>query len=656
MSYQIGTAIQPTPIYSIQPELLIYLRRCGGNPSITWMNALNTLIVDLKAAGIWQKLDAFYPLNSESGLPAIKNLIKQKYDGSSTPENQAAHIPGYGIQGDGSTVFVNTNCFLAQVESQGGNYKAGSASMFVWSLSDFSSATSIEIGAQASSSQGRAAIRVKSGAYGYVWPNTISSLQIPVSTGLGFIGYSRVDSQNVYTCKNDSVVLNTGITEDPLPTFSPVFLFNLGYSSVGMSPDQLALAMFGGGLTSSECNTLYQICLQYLVTCGTVTGDIIPEPENPLPACFTPTTIDQVKAINGTNFRVYQQAPPPASNSTNENTYVYFPVSDAATQQIDKVVSSTATKVSGHHWFWHMRSAFSCDPNQPLRNNRPNPLPPGPSNLILRRLGYDCRARYSSLTKANAATEAMIRFSLGYQPHTGSTNPMLKGYLDIANEAGYADSDVYLWTDANTNKDTLFPDLFKSQLGTYYVSMDKIILPAARISDSTRGTGIVLDAEAQDNRSPADLLAQVQLYAQLCAYSNKEFLVYANPLDNAGARWTGFSVDNLYLMNQTPNLFLCTLVYKSDPDPLALQLSKQEALLKGPLGDQTIQWNKIIMSVGIGPGSPVFNSSQCATIRDYILSKGMLGLMVWRLYGTPGGSLSRYYNQVLASILGLPTS
>jgi len=79
MSYQIGMAIQPTPIYSIQPELLIYLRRCGGTPSITWMNALNTLIVDLKAADIWQKLDAFYPLNSENALSAFTNLVKKKY-------------------------------------------------------------------------------------------------------------------------------------------------------------------------------------------------------------------------------------------------------------------------------------------------------------------------------------------------------------------------------------------------------------------------------------------------------------------------------------------------------------------------------------------------------------------------------------------------
>ena len=45
-----------------------------------------------------------------------------------------------------------------------------------------------------------------------------------------------------------------------------------------------------------------------------------------------------------------------------------------------------------------------------------------------------------------------------------------------------------------------------------------------------------------------------------------------------------------------------------------------------------------------------------AILRDYIVNRGGHSLDIWPNLGTPGGTLDREYNQVLATALGLPTS
>ena len=429
----------------------------------------------------------------------------------------------------------------------------------------------------------------------------------------------------------------------------------------------------------------------YLTACGTIDNNFpIDAPQ--FPAYFSYNSIVQVRAVNGPNFRVYQQIPPPIVNNQSNTInnpptspgYAYYPETDAATQLVASLQPNITSEntIGGHHWIWQMRMIASAPYNTRPNNLAPDYLTGTTQSYTLVRTDpsnpnstLQCRMQYTSLAKANAATEALLRYTLGFPAHSGSTNPMKLGYLDVANNAGIPDSSVMFFQDAYNNVDTVFPTYLSGVLGgPYFVGTDQIILSSARLIDSNIAKGVVLDSEAQDGRSSSDLLQQLQLYAALCATVGLEFVAYPNAWNGAGGQNTGYSngttSDILYTLNNTPNLKLCLVAWKGNAEQdITQSLNNQLALItKGPTGNQNnpINYANIIMTVGIGfptyvqknttfnnPGQ--FTAAECAIINSY-MARGMAGMMVWRDYGTAGGPLSNSYNQVLAAVLGLPTS
>ena len=642
----------------VQPELAAFLVWSGASLDADHITYINDLITALKAAGVWQVLDALYLLNQPNFGAIPYNLVQSSFT-LTIPQGSLGFSPGYGLQGDGATIYANTNCNLATSPKY---YRSNNASMFMWCLTDTSS-SAYDMAATSNSNTYIGAIRAKNGINANIFANSGSTL-VPVQTGVGFTAWSRIDASNIigYKSGNDYAYVSsqTGVPN------SQLCLLRFGPLGATYSSNQLALAGFGGALTVDQLDAAYIAFLNYLIQCGTIVNDDPPTPEILLPGCFTPTTVNAVKTINGANFRVYQQAPPPTSNAITESTYVYFPVTDSASLQVDSFQSgiSTQNTIRCQHWLWQMRAMAVSPPY----NNRPNLTPPGmvgttyyssisrndpavPTSPVLA-----CRLQYTTIEKANAATECMLRYSLGYADHTGSSDPLLMGYLDVANAAGIPDSAVSSWQNANTNKNTFFPTVYSSKLGTYYVCQDYIVLPDSKLSTAPMGAGIVLDAEAQDGRTPDQLLAQIQMLASICAYKGKEFQVYPNALNQAGAINTGFSIDNIYKIAQTPNVDLCIVAYKENVfKNIQKSIDAQLALIKGPLGDQPIPWSSLIMTCGIGASTATLTTSECVTIRSY-LTNGMKGVNIWRNYGQAGGVLSRAYNQALATILGLPTS
>jgi hypothetical protein len=643
----------------VQPELAAFLVWSGVTLDADHIQYINGLIAALKAAGVWQVLDALYLLNQPTFGAIPYNLVKPSFN-LTIPQGDKGFSAGYGLKGDGSSIYANTNCTLSTDPKY---YKSNSASMFMWCLTDISSAT-YDMAATSNSNTYIGAIRSRNGNSANLFTNS-GSTAMPIQTGAGFSAWSRVDASNIigYKSGNDYQYVSnqTGVPA------SKLCLLRFGPTGATYSSSQLALAGFGGALTVDQLDAAYVAFLNYLIQCGTITNDNPPTPEVLLPGCFTPTTVNTIKAINGTNFRVYQQVPPPTSNAITESTYVNFPATDCASQQVDSFQSSVSTQntIRCQHFLWQMRAVVTS----PLYNNRPNPTPPGvvggvvyigisrndptvPTSPVL-----GCRLQYSTVDKANAATEAMMRYSLGYDGHTGSSDPLLMGYLDVANAAGIPDSAVSSWQDANTNSNTFFPSVYSSKLGTYYVCQDYIVLPDSKLSTAPMGAGIVLDSEAQDGRTPDQLLAQIQMLASVCAYKGKEFVVYPNALNQNGAVNTGFTIDNIYKIAQTPNVVLSILasndnIYKD----IQKSIDAQITLLKGPLGDQPIYWSNLIMSCGIGVSTNTLTTDQCKIIRSYVINDThtMKGVEVFKDYGQAGGAPSRPYNQALATVLGLP--
>ena len=494
-----------------------------------------------------------------------------------------------------------------------------------------------------------------------IFPFTDTANSVLIGSGKGFLGWNRRGgSSTVDIWKSGVKNTISGIPTQGTPVGN-MHLFGAN-KSTRSSKNRMTLICAGGGRTDEQALSLYNSWVKFLDAIGTI--DQRDEEDSVIGGAWARADMAQVRNSLGVDFRVYQQIPPPRSDDQDNSTFAYFPATDFATMMTDSCVpeKTSQTLMRTHHWVWQMRKFIPFVPGMGgFPNTRPNyqfpqlgrPLTMSSTLTLLTVNGIRCWLQYSNETKAIAAVEVLFRYSLGY-PATvpGSTSdPLLMGYLDAARLAGYEDSDILQYEYARENADTIYGPPGSYLQGVYRVATDKIILPDKRLVDAVNGTGMVLDSEAQDQRSPATLLTQLQTLAAICAHKNKEFLVYPNPLVNNGAIFTGFNIDNLWQIHQTPNLRLCITAEKTSL-PIGDFLERQLNLLKGPLGDKLIDYSKLIMTVGIGTQDKSFNSSDTAIIHSF-LQRGFGGVNFWRFYGQPSVLKSNYYNRVIAGVLGI---
>ena len=695
MGLYTGTSLQQgLPQGILQPETVTWYSRCAVKPPYNYVTYTDNLISELKSSGVWQQLEALYLLNQNDYGTTPYNLIQPQFD-LYIPYGVSGFLPNVGFQGNGTNVKLNTNCNLFTDTTK---YTLSSASMFMWSLSQNYSSTTYDMGCQSNNPLTRAAICCHNKNTFSFYANSTYAVNMTVGAASqgGFFAWSRNNDFNNVIGYNSGGAVSFPSTAVGVPYVNQLTMFNLNvnqpYVQEGFSSIQCPLFGFGGGLTQAQLDSLYGACLAYLSACGTINNDY-PIDAPTFPAYFSPNSITQVRTINGPDFRVYQNIPPPVvDNQTNQINnpptnpgYAYYPESDSGTQVVASLQPSVTseTTIGGHHWIWQMRALASAPYNTRPNNLAPDYLAGTTTSYTLVRNDptvsgspmLQCRMQYSSLETANAATETLLRYTLGFPAHSDSTDPMQYGYLDVANNAGIPDSSVMFFQDAYDNRNTVFPTYLTGVLGgPYYVGIDQIILSSARLIDSNVATGVILDSEAQDGRSSSDLLQQLQLYAALCASVGLEFVAYPNAWNGSGAQNTGYSYgtvsDILLELNNTPNLKLCLVAWKGNAEQNITQsLDNQLALItKGPSGTENnpINYANILMTVGIGfptyehknitfknPGQ--FTPSECAIINNY-MQRGMAGMVVWRDYGSAGGPLTSSYNQVLAAVLGLPTS
>jgi hypothetical protein len=77
----------------------------GGTLSVTEQNAVNTLVIALKADGIWTKTKAIYPMVGASAAACSRNLKSDNFNGTFSSGWTFAST---GVQGNGTSAFMNT--------------------------------------------------------------------------------------------------------------------------------------------------------------------------------------------------------------------------------------------------------------------------------------------------------------------------------------------------------------------------------------------------------------------------------------------------------------------------------------------------------------------------------------------------------------------
>jgi hypothetical protein len=93
--------------YSLEDETIALLARMTVKPSIDRILLIDNTIKDLKEAGIWDKLDAFWFMNAHNQQAANLNWKENKYN--LIPVNSPIFTVDEGYQGDGISSYLNTS-------------------------------------------------------------------------------------------------------------------------------------------------------------------------------------------------------------------------------------------------------------------------------------------------------------------------------------------------------------------------------------------------------------------------------------------------------------------------------------------------------------------------------------------------------------------
>lgn len=228
----------------------------------TIVAAIDDLVIDLKAAGIWTKCNTIYPFVGGSAAAHKFNLRDaQDTDGAYriTWSGTLTHDSN-GVTGDGSTGYGVTNLNCSSILTVNDTHIA------FYSRTSTSGANIYELGAFSSnSSQIRLASRNSDNAYTIMYGAGSNDLQSVFNAdGRGFYVGSRRANNDLELYKNGSSIgTNTGTTTSTLPNAPMGILctYREGVGAIALAAKNLAFASIGSSLTDAEVsdfNTIVQ--------------------------------------------------------------------------------------------------------------------------------------------------------------------------------------------------------------------------------------------------------------------------------------------------------------------------------------------------------------------------------------------------------------
>jgi hypothetical protein len=246
LQYNLG---RPDPDYT---AILNYATIQGYTlPTLAVQLHQNRLINDLKAAGIWGKLDSFvvFATNGNSNFALIDWKRLSQY----TAVNSPSFTPNQGFAGNGSTSYINTN-YNPSVD--GINFSQNNASMGIWRriLGAGISGGSGEMGALQSSPAVVTRMTVSRG-FNLSGFNDAGPGGIPVTNiaSTGLISMNRVNS-TTYNFFNNGVLYEqrTQVTTG-LPNLN-LYIFGHNYDNTFIQPNQSQFSMvyMGADLTNEQ--------------------------------------------------------------------------------------------------------------------------------------------------------------------------------------------------------------------------------------------------------------------------------------------------------------------------------------------------------------------------------------------------------------------
>jgi len=316
------------------------------------------------------------------------------------------------------------------------------------------------------------------------------------------------------------------------------------------------------------------------------------------PACFS------AQDNAALSFEVIQQAPPPKADG---EPYEFYPLTGAASMQMGALAG--ASRQYGTFYFqWANRS------NAPLVNARGMVVPRKPNFQQAMGKPRKQRTAFTSLERANGCTLAQTATALGRaqdaQRYANTTG------IRLIRETEQADSGV------------TGPD-------------DTCVI--ANGSLPREASGVLLDYEVQDKRSPQETLAFLRDYTDLVHRAGRKAILMTNPLDAPSQVYTGITAQNAHAivaMFDRTTIFLWSRNRQRD---MLASYNAQKALIEagGAFDGSRILIDFELMGT---------NLDDAKLTRQLILQDRLAGVLLWRNYAKQGGSCATQTNVKIAAL------
>jgi hypothetical protein len=222
----------------------------GGTLSATEKAAVNTLVVDMKAAGIWSAMKAIYPMVGASAAACAQNLKSASFTGTFTSGWTFAST---GVTPNGTSAYFNTTLVPStNISSQNSNHLS-----FYSRSSQIASAAMGEIGSYAGTSYFHSHIRYAGDLY-YMLLAAGSVGTVSNNTSLGFFNGSRINSTNVNHLRNGVSLGNPLITSVAMNSYSiSIGAINNAGTIGNYSTKECAFSSIGDGLDATQASNFY---------------------------------------------------------------------------------------------------------------------------------------------------------------------------------------------------------------------------------------------------------------------------------------------------------------------------------------------------------------------------------------------------------------
>ncbi|MVO95073.1 hypothetical protein [Rhizobium leguminosarum] len=246
----------------LDADVAAFLARLTTPPTTDRASLYNTLILSLKSAGVWSKLDALYIFAAADSQAAGLNLVNSNF--TCTPFSSPTFTPDRGYAGDGSTSYVDTNYDTG--DSANIKLQRNSATLGVYANTSTAAADVRECGSR------NFAATTFGSTSGMSFRSAATNTDTTVTTFANSVAMSATSRSNVsnHDTYRNGVFVETLTRTSVVLSLSHLLVgcFNNNGVPSQFSSRRVACVFAGSSMTSGELLAAYNAIHTYLVAVG----------------------------------------------------------------------------------------------------------------------------------------------------------------------------------------------------------------------------------------------------------------------------------------------------------------------------------------------------------------------------------------------------